>query len=179
MKLTSTIKNFKNNIIGYFSTTKNNGDSSSEGLRVIPFSYLNNKTRLDDFTWDKFVKVEFAIKDFDNLNIRFRCTDFVYDKLDLQFDVKPLANQSKTIFITTTAGSNLIKIYAFREDIIDIVDNNSMLEANDYLTNIIKTSLTNGLTSFNFIPSGTSNQNTDADILKALSCIHVYYRAEE
>lgn len=179
MKLTTTIKNFKNNIIGYFSTTKNNGDSSSEGLRVIPFSYLNNKTRLDDFTWDKFVKVEFTIKDFDNLNIRFRCDDFVGDKIYMYCTVN-IDDRNSYLYVDASSYNNKISLYVFQVSgsECDIVDNNSILQANDYLTNIIKTSLSKEIRSFNFIPAGTSNQNSTTDILKILSCINVYYRAE-
>ena len=176
MKLTTTIKNFKNNIIGYFSTTKSN-DSGSGGLRVIPFSYLNNKTSLDDFTWDKFVKVEFAIKDFDNLNIRLRCSDFTRSKTDIVCNVKLSANETKELVINTTTYNDRIYLCVYTTDSeCEIIDNSTILKANDYLTDIIKTSLTNGSTSFNFIPAGSSNVNTGTDILKILSCIHVYYR---
>lgn len=174
MKLTTTIKNFKNNIIGYFSTTKSN-DSGSGGLRVIPFSYLNNKTSLDDFTWDKFVKVEFAIKDFDNLNIRLRCSDFTRSKTDLRCNIKVSPNETGELGINTTAYDDRIYLFIFGTDNdCEIVDNSTILKANDYLTDIIKTSLTNGSTSFNFISD--YNANTATDILKILSCINVYYR---
>lgn len=169
MKLTATIKNFKKNIIGVFSS------NNSKGLRVIPFSYLNNKTKVDDFTWNKFVKVEFAIKDFDNLLRRFTCENFVLSRIYTKCNIKLNANTTNNLFIDTSSYHDRIILSVFRIGHMEIVNDITLSQANTYLTNIIKTSLTNGVTSFNFIPGGSSNENSSEDILKALSCINVYY----
>lgn len=175
MKFISKVKTLKNNIIGYF-TNQNVNDNPNKGLRVIPFSYINNKTGLDDFNWSKFVKAEFAIKDFDNLNVRLRSSSFTGNKTYIGCTVKPSANATKTFLISTMSGADRIQVSIFQADMVMVTDNNTLSQANVYMTNAIKTSLANGLTSFNFTASGTSNKNTSDDIMKILSCIHVYYK---
>lgn len=174
MKLT-TIKNFKNNIIGYFSSSKSNGGGDNEGLYVIPVSLLNGNKSIEGFAWSKFVKAEFVTKEYENL---FRL-------------VKGNQYGNRPISIYLSMGKNTLSINdngivsAIRIDIdgsannqVNVEDNNSIIKANELITNFIAQHTTiESLVSFNFVARSTSTTNTTDDISRFLGCINIYYKS--
>lgn len=176
MKLTTTLKNFKNNIIGYFSSSKSNGGGDNEGLFVIPASLLNGDKSIEGFAWSKFVKAEFVTKEIDNLFSLVKGNQYSIGKINIYYKIG-----SNTLYINGGGrGSAMtIDINRVTSSIVDVKDNNSIIKANEVITNFFarnKSIGSFGLLSFNFTAQSGSSTNTTDDISRFLSCINIYYK---
>lgn len=173
MKLTSTIKNFKNNIIGYFSSSKSNGGGDNEGLYVIPASLLNGNKSIEGFAWSKFVKAEFVTKEIDNLFSLVKGNQYGNRPINIYLS---MGKNTLSIKDNGIVSAIIIDIDGSANNLVNVEDNNSIIKANELITNFIAQDTTTGLVSFNFVARSTGTTNTTDDISRFLGCINIYYK---
>lgn len=173
MKLTTTIKNFKNNIIGYFSSSKSNGGEDNEGLYVVPASLLNGNKSIQGFYWKRFVKAEFITKEYDNLFVLTKGNQYSTGKINIYLRI---GSKSLNINDNGKFSAITIDINNMATSIVDVKDNNSIINANEFITNFLKQNITAQLFSFEFVAQSGSTRNTTDDISRFLSCINIYYK---
>lgn len=173
MKLTTTLKNFKNNIIGYFSSSKSNGGGDNEGLYVIPVSLLNNNKSIEGFAWSKFVKAEFVTKEYENLFRLVKGNQYGNRPINIYLS---MGKNTLSIKDNGIVSAIIIDIDGSANNLVNVEDNNSIIKANELITNFIAQHTTTGLVSFNFVARSTGTTNTTDDISRFLSCINIYYK---
>ena len=176
MKLTSTIKNFKNNIIGYFSSSKSNGGGDNEGLYVIPASLLNGNKSILGFNWNKFVKAEFVTKEFDNLLRLTKGNQYSGGggKINISLGIA-----RDTLYIDGSNDPQIatrISINRDQERMVVVNNNSSIIQANELITNFFAKNANTAFVSFTFEAQSTSSTNTTDDISRFLGCINIYYK---